>query len=311
MTETVSKYSIYCNTEATFVEGWGVAPPTVCYNNNTHSVDTNQITTLETVTNINASELQIINKYKIFCVTENTFVEGWGDTEPTTCYNNTSHTVNLNSIQLVESVSRSEVRIKEDSAIVSRNVKIVPIVFDNVASNTSQTQSFTFQYVTSMYSYMFMTDDFNKGDSITIAVNPNTPLGLITSDITSGDMVISPPAPLFAFGQNGFNVTVSDGTNTSDLGEIISMDSMSQTITVEQAADNNFSSVNTVLYMTYYNMRNLIIGPPQCYRFGDDVIGGAAVPVGTTVTFTYTNNAVSSNISDEPKSFVVYLTLLF
>lgn len=36
--------------------------------------------------------------YKIYCNTEDKFVWGWSDTAPTTCYNNATHTVNLNSV---------------------------------------------------------------------------------------------------------------------------------------------------------------------------------------------------------------------
>jgi hypothetical protein len=40
-------------------------------------------------------------KFRIYCVTENTFVNGYGTVAPTVCYNNASHTVNLNGVNVV------------------------------------------------------------------------------------------------------------------------------------------------------------------------------------------------------------------
>lgn len=35
----VKKYKVYCSDEAKFVSGWSEGEPTVCYNNNTHTID--------------------------------------------------------------------------------------------------------------------------------------------------------------------------------------------------------------------------------------------------------------------------------
>ena len=50
MTSTVNKYRIYCNTESSWIEGWGTTEPTVCYNNSGHTVNSNSVSLLETVT---------------------------------------------------------------------------------------------------------------------------------------------------------------------------------------------------------------------------------------------------------------------
>ena len=44
---SVKKYRVYCDTEAAFVEGWTTAIPTTCFNNNTHTIDTDQTTMLD------------------------------------------------------------------------------------------------------------------------------------------------------------------------------------------------------------------------------------------------------------------------
>jgi hypothetical protein len=46
---TVNKYSIYCNTEAATVHVWAESEPTVCPNNNGHTIDTESISIVDTV----------------------------------------------------------------------------------------------------------------------------------------------------------------------------------------------------------------------------------------------------------------------
>lgn len=40
-----------------------------------------------------------VNKYRIYCNTENAWVETWAESEPTVCPNNNGHSVNNNSVQ--------------------------------------------------------------------------------------------------------------------------------------------------------------------------------------------------------------------
>lgn len=49
MTTQVHKYCIWCDTESANVYTWATSTPTVCPNNNTHSINTNLTTIVETV----------------------------------------------------------------------------------------------------------------------------------------------------------------------------------------------------------------------------------------------------------------------
>ena len=63
------------------------------------------------------------NKYRIYCITEKKWVNGWGTSEPSECYNNNEHTVNENSCQLVEYDSVEYVR--DESSLDNTSVKIL------------------------------------------------------------------------------------------------------------------------------------------------------------------------------------------
>lgn len=310
-TTSVTKYSIYCNTESTTVTGWGTAPPTQCYNNNAHSVNTATVATVETVYNANKGSTAIIYKYKIYCIDEEKYVEGWSSSSPTTCFHNLSHSVNLASVQELEVVNNAEVKIKEDAVVLNRNFKIISIVFNNVPSYQSQTVSYTFDLINSFYSFMFISDDTNKGDYLTIAASPNTALGLITQNMTAGATTLYAPIGLLLYGAVGFHIKATDGTNTDDLGYITAIDKVGGTVTFNIPAVHNFSSTNTLILMTYYICKDLEIGAPGIFRAADDINGGTLITPGTNVQFTYTNNARTIDLTEEPKNLVFYMEVLF
>lgn len=252
-----------------------------------------------------------VTKYKIYCDTEAAYVSGWGTAPPTECYNNDTHTVNANSIQIMDIVSNNEVLIKEDKITIGRNIKIKEIVLEDVEKNTSKTVIYTFNFITSMYSFKYISDDTNKGDQITIAINPNTNFGYITQDVEIGDTVIHVPAVMLIYISNGFNANLYTGVITENLGLIKSVDKINNTITVSTPSTQAFSAASTFIRATYYVMEEMTIGSAGLHDFGNDVVGGAAVPVGTVAHFIYKNNAKYYEVADEPKSLVIYFTLLF
>ena len=56
-----------------------------------------------------------VNNYRIYCITEALWVYTWGQTEPTLCDNNHSHQVNINSIQIVDTITSTDVVLKNNT----------------------------------------------------------------------------------------------------------------------------------------------------------------------------------------------------
>lgn len=54
--EELFKYDVWCNTESIYVSIWSESPPTVCPNNNTHSIDESKTCIIDTVSTIGASD---------------------------------------------------------------------------------------------------------------------------------------------------------------------------------------------------------------------------------------------------------------
>jgi hypothetical protein len=215
--------------------------------------------------------------------------------------------VNSNSVQLLETVSQSIVSVKEDKVDIGRNVYVKSIEITNVAAGDTGTVDWIFPLVTSMYSFKFLFNNDNIGDTISIYANPDTTLGLITSNVNVGDTVIGAPAGLMLYGWPGFHLNITDGVNNDHLGIIKSMDRINNTVTVELPAEHSFSSTNTLVKMTIRVCDEMLISGTGYLPFGEDVIGGSGLPAGTKARFIYKNNSVSG----DPKTLCVYLTLLF
>jgi hypothetical protein len=55
--KSINNYRLYCNTESLYINTWNSDTPTKCPNNNTHQIDTNSISIIDT---INSSTVSII-----------------------------------------------------------------------------------------------------------------------------------------------------------------------------------------------------------------------------------------------------------
>lgn len=244
-----------------------------------------------------------VSQWQIFCITENQVVTGWGPTFPTVCYHNSAHTVNPNSWQLIQTITSDQVTIKQNPTTVGSAFWVKDIEFKNVVSQTSQTTEFTFDIPVCVYGYDFFVDDTNVGDYMTIIASPDTVLGLITQNVSIGDVTLYAPAGLLGYGHIGYEIKITDGTNMDDLGRMKIIDKSTGIVTFTNASTHNYSSANTIVMMNYYVMKNYTISGYGQVRYGDNVITATAIPAGTTVRYIYQNNSVPGDLTDAPKNF--------
>jgi len=248
-----------------------------------------------------------INNYKIYCLTENAYISGWGILPPTQCYNNNTHTVNADSVQLISSVDSNEVTIKEDKIQISRNTRVIQIPLINASPGETVTVDFTFPINMSLYLFDYSTGSDNILDELSILANPDTVLGLIGSDIEVGDTTFIGPPALISYASLGFYLTIFDGTNYDDVGIITNIDYNTNIVTVDVPTVHAFSAANTLVSMTLKVFDRLVIGPQGVHTYGEKIIGGAAIPKGTLTRYLYKNNAVSG----PPTSLYLHLTCLY
>jgi hypothetical protein len=54
-----------------------------------------------------------VSKYRIYCETEDDTVYTWAESEPTTCPNNTAHTIDTDSISIVDHIEENHVQLQD------------------------------------------------------------------------------------------------------------------------------------------------------------------------------------------------------
>ena len=134
--------------------------------------------------------------------------------------------------------------------------------------------------------------------------------------------VSNEPPTIYAFWKRGVEVSVSqtvidnttigryvtlfDGTNTDDLGRVISIGSGLK-IYVEKNMSNSFlAGTPTYVRQTIYMVKNLIIGPAWHYVVGESKIGGSSIPADTAITVEYDNKS-----TDTDKTIIGLLEYLY
>ncbi len=242
-------------------------------------------------------------KYQIYCTTEEKYVSGWGTAAPTACYNNTSHSVNTNSVQVIDTINTNEVTINQNNSSIAGKFHIESVNIANIQPNSTGTVTHVFDVATSLHSFNFALNAAEAGDTFSIAVNPNTPLGLITQDAKANDIVLSVSPYVIGYMFPGFYVTVSDGTNSDTTIKILSRNLVNSTITIKTPLINSYSASNTQIFMSYYCIKDMPIILGTTYSFGGEIINASNVPAGTTALFSFTNNS-----STTVKNIAVYMT---
>lgn len=102
----------------------------------------------------------------------------------------------------------------------------------------------------------------------------------------------------------GNHITLSDGTNTDPLGEVIEHANMKLYV-LTNPSNSYTASTPTYVSQTNYIFKDFEIGPPWYYVYGETKIGGACIKKNVNVTVHYQNLSPSTD-----KKFVGIVELL-
>lgn len=255
----------------------------------------------------NASTPPIIYKYRIYCITEGQNVYEWNTVEPTTCPNNTAHTINPNSISIVDQRAPNITTIAQETVPTGGWFKTETMII-NAATGpgvvTTLTRSWPFNI--SLLNLYFQTTDAHTGDALTIDWASDVTIGVLTGNLSAGATTATVSISVIQNISIGFNVSFTDGTNQDNCGRVIAIDTINNSITFETATVHSFSAATpTYVQVTVSPLDNLIFGPPTVYNVAQHVIGGSHVPANQVATAYYTNN------SNEAKQLYVNLEYFY
>lgn len=240
--------------------------------------------------------MSTVIKYAVPCITENLIViSGYRNTVPIYCPNSTSHQIDAAGIEALDSVQTQQI-------FVSQNDQTVPVggyfLCDQITMNipTGSTgldtnYDVSYPYNINAFNVTFLSSSNNIGDVVNVITIPDTPIGILLSGMTGGvnSLNISNTQLL----NNGFFITITDGTNTDDLGEITSIDTVNGIITCSVETVNSYAAGSTIL-IGISRVRNFLINQSGVIKLGISKIGSAGLPAGKISRLIYTNNSVDS-----------------
>ena len=230
-----------------------------------------------------------INKYVMYCVTEQQFVNVWSQTRPTHCPNDITHVIEDSSIGIVETINNQSVYIAGKSTGNTNGYYIVQGKTTNIDTNSIIYDDTVFKVPSCIFGLIFISTLEQKGDKFDVIINPDTTIGTITQTVNIGDKTIYVSQSVIENIVPGMFVTLNDSTNKNDLGMIISINTEALTITTDLATTNSFES-NSTINRNLYIVKDYPIQDPWKHDIGYGTFGGKSVPANTIFRLVYYNN---------------------
>ena len=232
-----------------------------------------------------------INKYRILCNTENTFVYSWGTTKPTHCPNDPAHTIS-DLIVIVETISSQNVTINENSDGYFETTHIVMNI-PSGATGDVYVQDVTWPMDILLWKTLLTPSTDMLGDVINVLASPETAIGTLTATANIGDSTIVVDSTAIQNIQRGFLVTLDDGVNKNVCGRCTGIDTVNSTISFQTATSHSFSS-GTPVKISVYVLKDIHIVDTNTINMGDKGIKGKTIPAGSILRIQYTNNTALS-----------------
>ena len=201
-----------------------------------------------------------IKKWRIFCNTENLWSEGWLEQEPTVCFNNNTHTANLNSVQILEETEKVEVKIQREDISTGGNYNIQGYSM-TIAANTTEILPVSWKFPINVLSVHCQSNDLNIGDTLDAIIRPKTLVGVNTVELVQGASTVSVNSTVIENCKIGYDIYIADEA----LGRVTSIDAVNSTVTFENTSLITYSP-GTYIYLELRIVRDFNLG----YYYGND-----------------------------------------
>lgn len=229
--------------------------------------------------------------FKVYCIAEAQYVNVWAEDTPTLCPNDhPDRSINPLATQTIDTRTLNQVRVEEptDGYWMSEEI---PMNIPATAPGAVVDIDSTWPYDIRIWRTEFKPIPDSIGDTFSIEAGPNTTVGVLTAPVTGGvDTVFTVSQTVTDNISIGFDVRLTDGGNTEDLGRCIGVDKVNFQIEVENAPVNNYAAGVTLVQMTNVVVRNHTIQNVDRDSFGDKGFKSKLLPANTVLRMSYTNN---------------------
>ena len=238
-----------------------------------------------------------VYKWKIYCTTENAFIEAWSETPITTCPNDTGHTVNPDSVSQIDEVSSSTINLAQGVPPVG-SLSTTPVggfyrlfsrAFDCPPSTTTS-DTFSFPFPTALLSACLPVSSDMKGDIVNAYAANGMTIGVLTAGVAALDTVIPVSLTVMQNIFTGRKISITDGVNTTPYIQVISKNANTNTLTLQTGIDFAFAAGSAVKLRIHY-IDNMELSESCAVKIGLGSINGTYIPTNIPITITYQNSS--------------------
>lgn len=233
-----------------------------------------------------------VNKYRVWCVTENTYVYSWGTIQPTTCPNNNTHTINPSLTTIVETVSDSTITAEENSDGYFETTHIVMEIPIGSPGDVV-THDVTWPMDILLWKTLLTPTSNMIGDVISVLASPETTVGTVTAPVNVGVTTIYVNSTVISNTQRGFLITLDNGVNKNVCGRCTAVNATAGTISFQTPTVNSFAA-GTPVKISIYVLNNIRIIDTNIIDIGGKGFKGKSIPSGLILRVYYTNNSGTS-----------------
>jgi hypothetical protein len=230
--------------------------------------------------------MDVIKQYRVFCETENAYVETWKTTAPECCPNDYRHTITPSSISVIgeKYMENASIHVYINSkAYHPTNGKYCAEGLSyNIPANTSTfVENYTFLKKCCMYGMHICIREDHIGDRVSIIVEPETVAGVLTQPVTTSDVVLHVSNTVVENVVPGYFVVL--GTEERVITDV---DKSQQTVTVDRPFDSSYTAM-TFVKVNAYVIRNLCLDTVGKFDIGYGAFGGKIIPKNAVLRMVY------------------------
>lgn len=278
---TVYNYRLYCNTESCNVTVWNTVAPTVCPNNNTHSINSNSLTIIGQVNS------------QFVTIKEESTPTGGNFGSTTIVFNANANTSTDKIVYWPYPISSMETKFFVNSEnigdsvdiLIAPNLKIgiitAPFTMPTAWTSQNYTVGNTVTYTHPLFGSIVYTCILNT-------VNNELPINTV---YWQQGFQLSVNSTVLQYINVGYHINLNDNiTINQNLGRVIYINNTTQKIYVELAPSVNFDGSTLLLVsMTIYIIKDFYLGINDIVAIGQKKIGGTYVPANLIIVVRYHN----------------------
>jgi hypothetical protein len=226
-----------------------------------------------------------VHRYRIWCESEQTYVYTWDTETPTKCPNNIEHSIN-ETVVSIDSTLATNIKGKGYKGISQSTCICVNIPPDEEIYTETVTWPCSI-YFTRMQ--IISTKD-NIDDELNLILNPDTPVGIITSYLEKGNNTLQVDRNVidFLFDKIGSEIVITSFKEESrkfNLGRVLEIDEEKLTVTVEFASPEMEFEKESIISSSFYFVKNYQFNP----SYQKQLTFSSSTPI-TTLSCQYKNN---------------------